>query len=51
MKPQQRIRVLVIDDSAFSRRTISRMLEIIQLFEIDVPLTVDSTLTNMPSDQ
>lgn len=34
MKPQGRIRVLVIDDSAFSRRTISSMLERSPLCEV-----------------
>jgi two-component system chemotaxis response regulator CheB len=34
MKAQQKIRVLVIDDSAFSRRTISRMLERSPLCEV-----------------
>lgn len=34
MKTQGRIRVLVIDDSAFSRRTISRMLERSPLCEV-----------------
>ena len=33
-QPQQRIRVLVIDDSAFSRRTIIRMLERSPLVEV-----------------
>lgn len=34
MKAQQKIRVLVLDDSAFSRRTISRMLERSPLCEV-----------------
>jgi two-component system chemotaxis response regulator CheB len=34
MKPSPRIRVLVIDDSAFSRRTIIRMLERSPLIEV-----------------
>ena len=34
MKPQPRIRVLVIDDSAFSRRTIVRMLQRSPLVEV-----------------
>jgi len=34
MKAQQKIRVLVIDDSAFSRRTIARMLERSPLCEV-----------------
>ena len=34
MKPHSPIRVLVIDDSAFSRRTITRMLETSPLVEV-----------------
>ncbi len=34
MKVRERIRVLVIDDSAFSRQTITRMLETSPLVEV-----------------